>query len=176
MSSEEIDERIEIVGKAITVRYLLIVVILILNIAVIAITSAGLGYAQSKLKENPLYEVQTYYGKLSKDSRAIGKDYTTSTTEFNLETSLKNIVNREDPTQLLIRDLIFLERDFQDFILYTQMGIRDLAKLIGGIDEWLYYQQADLRKYITNSRKRQKALRGLLKKRKKNTHAVRKLL
>lgn len=161
---EETVDRISVVNKAITVRYIMLIVVLLFNILLVVITGVWLDFTQTKLAENSLYEVQTYYRKLSKDSRQLNKDYTKDITEFNLETSLKDIKNKEDPVQLLLRDLIYLERDFQDYILYTQLGLKDMAGLIGGVDEWLHYQQKALRPYISNSRKRQKALRGLLKK------------
>lgn len=164
MADEELDDRINAVSKAITIRYVTLFVILILNVLLVSITAAGLGYVQEKLAENPLYSAQTYYQKLSKDSRQLNQDYKKETAEFNIATSLKNISGKEDPTQLLLRDLIFLERDFQDYILHTQLALKDIATHIGGIDEWLFYQQKSLRPYISNSRKRQRALRGLLKK------------
>ncbi len=161
---EETLDHINAVNKAITVRYVMLIVVLLFNILLVVITSAWLNFTQDKLAENPLHEVQTYYRKLSKDSRQLNKDYTSDITEFNLQTWLKDIKNKEDPVQLLLRDLIYLERDFQDYILYTQLGLKDMASLIGGVDEWLHHQQQALRPYISNSRKRQKALRGLLKK------------
>jgi hypothetical protein len=165
-TEEQLELRIEAAKKTITKYYILVLLILALNITTILITVFGLGYTQDKFAENPLFELQAKYVQLSNDSRQLNSDYSSKIAEFKAEAALKNLKNQEDPTQLLIRDLIYLERDFQEFILYSNLGLQDLVKIIGGIDEWYFFQKTKFRKLVTNSRKRQKGLRGLLQKRK----------
>ncbi len=167
MTSETLDIRVEQLNALFVKRVIWVAVLFLLNGLLIAITAVSLNMAKSKYYNNPLFDYQTQYQELLKGSRTLISDHSTSITEFKVSSKFKKNTTQEDPSQLLIRDMIYLERDFQDFIIFLQLGMKDFAQTVGGIDEWYFFQRKHFRSFISNSRKRQKVLRGMLKKKKR---------
>lgn len=131
---------------------------------VFCIGAIGINVTQRSYDNDPRFQYELRYEEFERVSEFLNKSHPQKILEFNRNSSLKKILNQEDPQQLIIIEAINTERDLQDFILYLSRSLHDLTKIIGGVDEWYYYQSKIFKAFVAKSRLRQKSLRGMLSK------------
>lgn len=139
---------------------------LIFITVVFCIGAIGINVSQRAYDNDPRFQYELQYEEYERVSEYLSKSHPKKILEFNRSSSLKRILKQEDPQQLIIIEAINTERDFQDFVLYLSRGLRELTGIIGGVDEWYFYQSKILKAFVAKSRLRQKSLRGMLTKRK----------
>ena len=159
--------RLDKVNKRNNRQYILIAFVLLIFTILATFIYLSLAWYKGMVLRNPMFDYIERQQVISKNSQQMVKDYTRRKTEFNSAATLTAIMGQKDPQQEFVRYLIDRERDYQDFILYTIKAVNDLSRLVGGVDEWFYYESAKLKKVVSSSRNRQKSLRGLLKKQKR---------
>lgn len=136
---------------------------------VFCIGAIGINITQRSYDNDPRFQYELQYEEYERMSEFLNKSHPQKILEFNRNSSLKKILKQEDPQQLIIIEAINTERDLQDFILYLSRGLKELTQVIGGVDEWYFYQSKILKAFVAKSRLRQKSLRGMLSKRREQS-------
>ena len=147
-------------------QVIILICMVVFSTVVFCIGAVGINFTQRSYDNDPRFQYELQYENYERESELLSKTHPQKILEFNRNSSLKRILKQEDPQQVIILDAINSERDLQDFILYLSRGLRELTRVIGGVDEWYFYQEKILRAFVTKSRLRQKTLRGMLTKRK----------
>lgn len=142
-------------------QWVLIPVLLLPGILSLLIVSTWLPSVRKSAEANPLIEISSHVEAVDAKTRELASQQVKLKTRLTV-LPLKQLREWQDPRIKVVTFLIDQEQEHQTFMLHMLRGLRDLGRLMKGIDEWSYFKYTQIRRLVERSRNRQQQLRELL--------------
>lgn len=156
------------IGRAVTAleqtlkkQWLLLPATLIPGILCIVIAASWFPSIRNEAAANPLIDLARHVDAVDAKAREIAGQQVKVKNRLTA-LPLKPLRDWQDPRIRIISFMIDDEQQYQTFMLRTLQGLRDLGRLMQGIDEWSYFKYTQIRRLIERSRARQQLLRDEL--------------
>lgn len=160
-SNDQLLPAINTLRQTLKRQWMLIPLLLLPALISLLIVSKWLPSIRSTAAANPLIDIADHVDAVDTKAKELASQQVKTKTRLTV-LPLKPLREWQDPRIKIVKFLIDQEQEQQTFMLHMLRGLRDLGKLMKGIDEWSYFKYAQVRRLIERSRNRQQVLRELL--------------